>query len=167
MMVALVFAATVLVDPAFCSASGPAQARWTSDGRGSLWASTDGPLTGDVVLRCRVRLAQPASAITIAWDHALIRFTPSSPKTTGDGVRVRVGGRCEIPLVRVTGEDWIETPAREAFIELSVPARTVEFELRLIDRSREVSVRADVLNLRIMTSRTNVAEVCPHRSDKM
>lgn len=149
MMFAIAFAAAIAIDPAFCRSSGPGQARWSADGSGSLWASTDGPTTGYVVLRCRVRLAHPAGAVTIAWDHALVQFTSLGRKTSGDGVQMRVGERGVVSLTMVAGEDWIEAPPRRVKVELSAPARTVEFELRLIDSSRELSVRADLRNLRV------------------
>ena len=160
----IALAAAVFLHPGDCRQTRIGPSEWVSDGRGGLSASTDARTTGELTLRCRIPVPAGAGSVTLAFDKALISFQPSGSKAIGSGLVIRAGG-CHIELVRVAGEDWIETPARA----WAVPSgsRSLDVTITLRDNSSENPVRIDLAGLRLLPGTVENAQVCQAVDDKL
>lgn len=154
---ALLFAVAVLIHPGDCRQTRIGPSEWSSDGRGGLSASTDARTTGDLTLRCRIQVPSGTETMTLAFDKSLISFQPAGSKATGAGLVIRAGA-CRVEIVRVAGEDWIETPARAWAVP--VQGRIVEVSITLRDNSAADPVRIDLTGLRSLPGSAENAEVC-------
>ena len=154
---ALALAAAILIHPGDCRQTRIGPSEWVSDGRGGLSASIDTRTTGELTLRCRIPVEAGTDIVTIALDKSLISFQPTGSKGTGSGLVIKAGA-CLIELVRVAGEDWIETPPRAWRVPIT--ARTVELAITLRDNSDKDPVRVDLTGLRLLPSAAENAQVC-------
>jgi hypothetical protein len=154
---ALALAAAVLIHPGDCKQTRIGPSEWVSDGHGGLSASIDARTTGELTLRCRIAVPPGTDTITLALEKALVSFQPSGSKGTGSGLVIKAGA-CRIELVRVAGEDWIETPPRAWRVRNT--ARTVELAITLRDNSDRDPVRVDLTGLRLLPGAAENARVC-------
>ena len=136
----------VLIDPAFCRQQSAGPARWQSDGRGTLTISTESKFVGEVVLRCKVSVPEGTKAVMLELDHSEISFQPAGSRETGSGIVIEAGG-ARLEILRVAGEDWIQTPRR--FARIPVHGRSIAVVVRLIDNSPSLPVRVDLKRLRL------------------
>ncbi|MBC8166551.1 MAG: hypothetical protein H7Y20_11850 [Bryobacteraceae bacterium] len=162
----LLTAAAVAIDPAFCrqvSSGNTGAAAWQRDGQGNLSISMDAHSTGEVSLRCRVKLPNLIDAATLEFDHVLISFQPAGTKREGSGLTL-FAGDCRGMLLRVAGEDWIEAPHRAWTTTVAPGSKYVEVTVRLVDNSDRDPVRVDLRGLRVIPGRAGNADVCEPRS---
>jgi hypothetical protein len=136
MLLSAVLLAATFIDPAHCRQTRLGPGEWASDGRGGLSASLDARTTGELGLRCRIPVS--GQAVSLALDKVLVSFQPSASKTAGAGLVIE-GGGCRIELLRVAGEDWIETPPRAWIVPVS--GRTLHLTITLRDNSPVDPVR--------------------------
>ena len=160
----LALASAVTIDPGVCRQRRIGPSEWTSDGRGVLTASTDARTTGELSLRCRVPVPPESTTVTMALNKLLISFQPAGSKTTGAGLIIRAGG-CQIEIVRVAGEDWIETPRRAWSIRTA--SRVLDLTVTLRDNSEKDPVRIDLTGLRLFAGAAEDAQVCEPVDDKL
>ena len=160
----LAFAAAVTIDPGVCSQRRIGPSEWTSDGRGVLTASTDARTTGELTLRCRVPVPADSTTVTLALDKLLISFQPAGSRTSGAGLVIQAGG-CRIEIVRVAGEDWIETPRRAWTVRTA--SRVLDVTVTLRDNSDKDPVRIDLTGLRLLGGPADDAQVCEPVDDKL
>jgi hypothetical protein len=163
-LAAILLAAAVLIDPAHCRQTRIGPAEWSSDGRGGLSASMDARTLGNLSLRCRVPVPAGAQNATISYDKLLISFQPAGSKAVGGGLLLEAGS-CKIELLRVAGEDWIETPSRAWSVPVS--GRTLDVTITMRDNSVLDPVRVDLTGLRLLPGRAENAEVCQPVDDKL
>jgi hypothetical protein len=139
---------SVLIDPAHCAQRSAGQSRWETDGRGTLTVSTEAGFTGEVVLRCRVKLPRAAAVVSVAMERLRIAFRPAAAEGGHSGLIVTVAGRA-MEITQVSREDWIESSHRSWQVRLPQPSREVQVEVTAVDDSPLVGVRVDVRGLRI------------------
>jgi hypothetical protein len=86
----------VLIDPALCRQQSSGPARWQTDGRGTLTASTEARFTGEIVMRCSVRVGQNAAQVLLQFENVEISFQPAGSRESGSGVVIEAGWKsCE------------------------------------------------------------------------
>jgi hypothetical protein len=160
----LALAAAVAVDPGVCRQRRIGPSEWTSDGRGVLTASTDARTTGELSLRCRLPVPADSTTVTLVLQKLLISFQPAGSKTSGAGLVIQAGG-CRIEIVRVAGEDWIETPRRAWTFRAE--SRVLDVTVTLRDVSEKDPVRIDLTGLRLLGGPAEEAQVCESVDDKL
>jgi hypothetical protein len=158
--VTLAFAVSVVIDPAMCRQSRTGSAAWQTDGRGGISASTDARTTADLVLNCRVPVPKGVTSVTLQLDRALVSFQPAGSKTNGSGLLLSVGRGCRAELIRVAGEDWIETPRRAWAVKLPRGSRHLEVQVTARDLSAADPLRIDIQGLRVSAGQANDAQAC-------
>lgn len=97
-------------------------------------------------MRCRVPVPDAASEVKVELDHTGISFQPAGSREIGSGVVLEAEGS-RIEILRVAGEDWIQTPHRAMVVP--VRERHVGLTVRLIDNSPLLPVRVDIRHLRV------------------
>ena len=102
--------------------------------------------------------------MTIAIDKSLVSFQPTATKSAGSGLIIRAG-TCTIQLLRIAGEDWIDTPARAWIVP--VQTRVLHVSITLRDNSDKDPVRIDVTGLRLLPGARDNAEVCNAVDDEL
>ena len=160
----LAFATAVLIHPGDCRQTRIGPSEWSSDGRGGVSASTDARTTGELTLRCRIPVQPGTKSVTIGFDKSLISFQPIATKNTGSGLVIQAGA-CRIELVRIAGEDWIETPARAWIVP--VHGRMLDVSITLRDSSDKDPVRIDLAGLRLLPGTRENAQVCQPVNDEL
>jgi hypothetical protein len=158
--VTLAFALTVALDPATCRQPRAAAGAWQTDGLGRISASTDARTTAELALKCRVPVPKGVTSVTLELDWMLISFQPSGSKTNGSGLLLSVGRGCRAELIRVAGEDWIDTPPRSWTVDLPPGSRHVDVTVTARDVSDADPLRIDIQGLRVSPRQTNEAQVC-------
>ena len=138
----------VLIDPAWCRQQSSGPARWQTDGRGTLTASTEARFTGEVVMRCNIRVDQKAAEVLLQFEHVEVSFQPAGSRESGSGLIVEAEG-ARLEIIRVAGEDWIQGPHRAVVVPVGKGAREIHVVVRLVDGSERLPVRVDLRGLRV------------------
>lgn len=159
-LLTLTLALSGSIDPVACRQSGSVTARWAGDGHGGISFSADAPASGEVTLRCRVPVPSGATAVTVAFNRALVSFQPAGSKAAGSGLLLNIGRACRAELIRVAGEDWIEARHRAWSLEVPAGARRIDITLTARDASKQDPIRIDLEGLRISPGQAHNAEIC-------
>lgn len=164
----LAFAVSIALDPAACRQSHKgAAATWSADGRGGISTSTAAGTKGEVTLRCRVPVPEGVSAVTLELDRAHISFQPAGSREGGSGLLLMIGRACGAELIRVAGEDWIETPRRAWTAAVPAGSRAVEVTITARDSSNADPLRIDLQGLRLTGGKAQDAQVCQPVQDEL
>jgi hypothetical protein len=84
--------------------------------------------------------------VILQFEHIEVSFLPAGSRQSGSGVIVEAEG-ARLEILRVAGEDWIQSPHRWIVVPVRKGTREIEVVVRLIDGSYQLPVRVDLRRL--------------------